>query len=530
MLSSMVSQILKTGKARQASACLVVGCLSFGIVDGRAAETTASSDQFSRQWLDARARELAQREYSAQAMAADNPLRSLSYDDYRRIRFDTEAAVWRDLDLPFQLQLFHPGFLHTQPVSIRVVDGANQARRLPFSRDFFQYHESLDSIETVDAGGFAGFRVHYPINRPSYLDEFLVFLGASYFRAVGREQFYGLSARGLAVNTIGPGGEEFPRFTDFWVEKPTDGSTELVIHALMDSPSITGAFQFRAEPGAPTLVEVDARLYPRVDIERVGIAPLTSMFLFDATNRDRFDDFRSAVHDSDGLQILQGNGETVWRPLSNPLALQVSSFAAGTPAGFGLQQRHQEFIHFNDDEARYDKRPSLWIEPLDDWGEGRVVLVEIPSAEETNDNIVAYWQPENGMEAGQAHRYHYRMHWGKGAPRSPRQGMITNTAIGAVPLYTTDGAVSANERLFVIDFSGGDRIDNVTSDPDPVRIDATTSAGSITDVSGALVEATGDYRAYIKLNPGDAKLAELRVTLEVDGQPWGETWLYRWTP
>lgn len=511
------------------SVCLLAAWLAVGLPDTRAAELEAIPDQFSRQWLHEHASRLAGTDFVADAMAADNPLRSLSYNDYRHIAFDPQAAVWRDEGLPFQLQLFHPGFLHTQPVGIRLVD-AGGSRTLPFSSDYFDYHASLGPIDLAAAGGFAGFRVHYPINTRERHEEFLVFLGASYFRAVGGGQFYGLSARGLAVNTIGPGGEEFPRFSDFWVEKPEAGSEHILIHALMDSQSVTGAFHFRVDPGDATRMDVDATLYPRVDIGRAGIAPLTSMFLFDATNRDHFDDFRSAVHDSEGLQIRQANGETVWRPLSNPLTLQVSSLAATTPAGFGLLQRHQEFVHFNDDEARYDKRPSLWIEPRGDWGVGRVVLVEIPTVEETNDNIVAYWQPDAGLKAGEAYRYRYRMHWGQDSPISPEQGRITNTAIGAVPLYDSGGAVSGDERVFVVDFSDGDRIPDVLSDPDAVAISATTSTGTITDVSGTLVEATGDYRAYIKLDPAAAELAELRVTLEVAGRPWGETWLYRWTP
>ncbi len=504
--------------------CLVTGLLAACVapVGGVMAQPVPESEgrNFSHQWLEEHARELSTRPYTPEVMSDDNPLRSLDYDDYRRIVFDPDEAVWGNTDLPFHLQLFHPGFLHTTPVDIHLVTEGT-ARRLPFTTDVFRYHESLTDIDPTDAGGHAGFRVHHPINTPERHEEFLVFLGASYFRSVGGGQFYGLSARGLAVNTVGPGGEEFPRFSDFWIERPADDADTIILHALLDSPSVTGAYRFTASPGERTRIDVEATLYPRRDMERVGVAPLTSMFLFDATNPARFDDFRRAVHDSDGLKIIGGNGEHIWRPLANPGTLQVSSFGADTPGGFGLLQRNQAFEQFNDDEARYDRRPSLWIEPLGDWGDGHVELVEIPAVEEVHDNIVAYWQPAKELETGQAYQYGYRMYWGTGERRPPSQGRVRETSAGA--------ASGSGDRLFVIDYSGGDQIADVRSDPQAVRVRATTSHGRITDISSTLVEATGDYRVYIKLDPESADLAELRVRLYVDDQPWGETWLYRWT-
>lgn len=477
---------------------------------------------FSRGWLQEHARKLAGRDYEPKAMAEDNPLRSLSYDDYRRIVFDPDAAIWGDEARPFHLQLFHPGFLHTEPVGIYLVDDG-MAQRLTFTTDVFDYHDRAIDIDEIEAGGYAGFRVHHPINTPDRYEEFLVFLGASYFRAVAKGQFYGISARGLAVNTVGEGDEEFPRFSDFWIERPGSEAEHIIIHALLDSPSVTGAYQFTVLPGEPTRMEVEASLYPRQNIEHVGIAPLTSMFKFNATNRAGFDDYRNAVHDSDGLQILQANGEQIWRPLLNPTQVEASAFGATTemPAGFGLLQRRQGFERFNDAEARYDKRPSLWIEPLDDWGSGRIELVEIPTSDEFHDNIVAYWQPSKPLEAGRQYHYHYRMHWGLGSPVAPHHGRVIDTAIGS--------EVGSEERLFVIDYSDGEQIPDLTSDPEAVRVRADTSAGEITYAGGTLLDATGHYRAHVQLDPGEASLAELRVTLEVDGEPWGETWLYRWT-
>ena len=496
---------------------LVLLKLLFFAPQTMAQEATVLS--FDPSQVEAKAQALANTPYESVELAANSPLRALDYDDFRRIVFNPEDAIWKDQNSPFQLQLFHPGFLHINPVKLNLVKNG-QAEVLPFSTDVFNYHQDLPDIDPDTAGGYAGFRVHYPINTSTRHEEFLVFLGASYFRGVGRDQFYGLSARGLAVNTVGPGGEEFPRFTEFWIETPPHNATDIIVHALLDSESITGAYHFRVQPGDSTQMDVEMTLFPRKNIERVGIAPLTSMFMFDASNRNVFDDFRSAVHDSDGLKIQQANGETIWRPLANPRQLQVSSFGKTKPTGFGLLQRHQEFSQYQDAEARYEKRTSLWIEPKEEWGEGEVVLVEIPSQQEINDNIVAFWQPTEGLFAGQSYRFAYRMSWGF-EPGANHQGRVLETAAGAVD--------ASQERLFVIDFSSGDSITNVKTDPDAVKINTYSSAGKITNVSGALVEATGNYRVYLKLDPAEFDLAELRVALEVDGAAWGETWLYRWT-
>jgi len=499
-----------------------LGLLAALLLAGAAPQGYSAAQPFSQDWLQEHARELSAQAYEPATMAADNPLRDLSYDQYRSIRFDPDAAIWGDDGLAFELQLFHPGFLHTTPVSLHQVDDG-EARRLAFTPEVFDYRDSPLNTDQIDAGGYAGFRVHHPINRSDYYDEFLVFLGASYFRAVGKNQLYGLSARGLAVNTVGDGDEEFPRFSDFWIERPDAGSEEIVIHALLDSPSVTGAYQFTVRPGEQTLMDVEANLYPRRDMAQVGIAPLTSMFKFNATNRSDFHDYRKAVHDSDGLQILQADGEPIWRPLANPAQVEVSSFGAtpDRPAGFGLLQRRQGFERFNDAEARYDRRPSLWIEPLNDWGEGRVELLEIPTGDEFHDNIVAYWQPSETLKAGREYRYRYRMHWGQGSPAAPEQGRVIDTAIGT--------EINSDETLFVIDYSGGGQIPGIDSDPEALRIRATTSAGEIRFAGGTLLDATGDYRVYLRLDAEEASLAELRVTLEVDGKQWGETWLYRWT-
>lgn len=476
--------------------------------------------EFSREWLLAHAQTLSTQEFQVDVISEESRLNNLGYDEYRRITFDPYAAIWARQDRNFTIDLFHPGFLYTTPVAINLVVGG-VSRQVLYNTDIFQYDDEIADIRNEDAQGYSGFRVYHPINSADRFEEFLVFQGASYFRATARDQFYGLSARALAINTAQPNGEEFPYFTDFWIERPSVGANNIVIHALLNSPSVTGAYSFDITPGESSVMNVTATLFPRQDLTHYGFAPLTSMFLFDATNRVRFDDYRTAVHDSDGLQILMNNGEQIWRPLANPQRLQVSSFQAPSVKGFGLMQRHREFDDFNDSEARYDKRTSLWIEPLGDWGSGHIELVEIPTPQEVHDNIVAFWQPDAPLQAGSSHTFEYRMHWGPVAPYEVTEGKIVDSARGK--------ALDGDDMVFVIDYSNGRSIPDVAVDPEAVTIHAETSAGTIVSTSGVLVESSGNYRAYIRVNSGREDLAELRVSLHVDERQWGETWIYRWT-
>jgi glucans biosynthesis protein len=249
-------------------------------------------------------------------------------------------------------------------------------------------------------------------------DEAVVFQGASYFRAVARDTLYGLSARGLAIGTAGPEPEEFPLFTAFWVEEPEPGARTLRLYALLDGPSVSGAYAFAVTPGAETVMEIDSRLFPRVDVATAGVAPLTSMYFFGPESRKGVDDFRDAVHDSHGLRMINGAGERLWRPLRNPSTVELSAFADENPRSFGLIQRFRDFEHFQDAEARYEQRPSAWVEPTAPWGRGAVMLAEIPTNDEFLDNIVTFWRPEEPLRAGAEHAFAYRLVWGQ-VPEEP---------------------------------------------------------------------------------------------------------------
>ncbi len=466
-----------------------------------------------------RAKQLSNRSYKPVPETVPYELRELDYDQYRDIRFRPERAHWREDKLPFELQFFHPGRGFTRPIHVNEVTpkGVKPIHYDP--RDFdYGRNTRLDPKSFGDLG-YAGFRVHTALNSPDYKDEVLVFLGASYFRALGMGQRYGLSARALAIDTAQPTGEEFPVFREFWVERPAPTATDLVIYALLDSPRATGAYRFILRPGAPTIVEVKSRLYLRDSVAVLGIAPLTSMYQFGENQPLNADDFRPEVHDSDGLQVATGSGEWIWRPLINPSQLLVTSFSTTNPRGFGLMQRDRSFTSYEDLEARYELRPSGWIEPIGDWGPGRVELVQIPTPDETNDNIVAYWVPTNPPKPGQPMDFDYRIVWQGSSDTRPPNGWAIQTRKGRGFVKVPDGHIK-----YVVDFDG----------PALQRLDAAASVEAVVDASAnaLIVEtntfrntATGGWRMTVRFKRlDDTKPVELRGYLRHQQDTLTETW------
>jgi len=453
-------------------------------------------------------------------------LRDLDYSQYRDIRFDADSALWKDEAL-FHVEFFHRGFVYREAVTIHeVVDGVPTT--IPYAANQFDLGTNPKLEGLADSTlGFAGFRIHYPLNSTAYRDEALLFQGASYFRMVGRGQGYGLSARGLAVDTALPKGEEFPRFTEFWLEKPQRQATTLTIHALLDSPSVTGAYAFEFLPRGDSILRVRLRLFARADIERLGVAPLTSMFLH-GTNRVRhYDDFRPEVHDSDVLGIHTGAGEWITRPLTNPLRLQVSTFSDDGPRGFGLMQRERNFVAYMDTEAGYHRRPSFWIVPDRHWGNGAVQLVEIPTPDETNDNIVAYWMPAEKMRAGDERAFAYELH-ATGMDVSPRWlASVARTRIGD---GNNPGIKNASRglRQFVVDFEGGELGDMAADQPVEAALDA--SSGRVRDLSVLRLPDRHGWRVAFKLDPDKDTPSDMRLYLHLRGHRLSDTWTYIWDP
>ena len=482
----------------------------------RSGFVAASGEAFAPSHVRERARALAAKPFEAPNENLPEPLKNLDYDQYRSIRFSPVRSLWRDEELPFEIQFFHRGFIYKNRVEIfEVADG--RAVPIKYRRDDFSFGQNPGL--SPDAGlGFAGFRVHSQINRSDYLDEVCVFLGASYFRAVGKNQTYGLSARGLAIDTGQTKGEEFPFFKAFWIEKPAPGATSLVIHALLDSKSASASYRFTVRPGETTMFDVEAFFYPRVSLDHAGLAPITSMFFFGPNDRNDLDDFRPAVYDSDGLAMFNGKGEQLWRPLQNPRDLQVSAFADLNPRGFGLMQRERSFAAFQDLESRFERRPSLWVEPIGDWGEGSVVLFEIPTKEEVHDNIAAFWRPKQPLAAKGEHNFTYRLHWGPGTPKPATLARFSRTGIGAK---------GDDSRLFVLELIG-DKLNE--ADPQKLKGVVTADNSEISNVVTQPNPETGGWRLSFQCSVKKRLPIELRAVLVEDEAPVSEVWLYRWAP
>lgn len=510
---------------------------------------------FSQEVVKSLAAELAKKPYQDRKLKIEGDEQPLTYDEYRDIKFNPAKAIWKQKPTNFQLHLFAPGGLYNKPVEIFLVEKGTP-RKLNFEGDRFHFGDFIRSARPavmkkfIQSGAFpdiaqqaeadksnsqgakrisatnehdganshglsyTGFRIHGFINNRRVRDEFTVFQGASYFRSVGRGQNYGLSARGLAINTAEPMGEEFPYFRSFWVEYASR-SRSITVHALLDSPSTTGAYKFIIRPGKDTVIDVKAELYPRKDVQHLGLAPLTSMFQFGHQHSRQFNDFRPAVHDSEGLLMLNGQNEWLWRPLRNPKDLQISSFVDENPKGFGLIQRTRDFDNYRDLEARYDTRPSLWIEPKGDWGKGAVTLYEIPTESEINDNIVAMWKPQRTLKAGQSYSFSYRMYWGVGALNLPPRAKVEKFMIGAA---------SESRKRFVIDFVG-----RPLRDIEMPKVRASVSRGVLSNVVVQRNSVTNGWRVTYLLNPKSAESIDIRLSLTSGEKDISEVFLYRWT-
>lgn len=460
------------------------------------------------------------------AAKAEGFFSDFSYDDYQAVQFNPKQARWAGTDAGFQLHAFHLGWLFAEPVSMFEVTNGT-AQPIVFTTDDFRYYDRVkDRVPLHEPlPGVAGFRLNAPLNRMDLFDEVIAFLGASYFRALGRDTGYGLSARALAINTGLGKPEEFPRFSRFWIEKPVAFTREITVYAALESQSCTGAYRFVIRPGTNTEIDVTARLFFRAAVDQIGIAPLTSMFLFSEKNRSDFDDFRPNVHDSDGLAIHRRDGDHIWRPLNNPVRLSESWFVEDNPRSFGLMQRDRDFESYQDAVSHYERRPSLLVEPLGDWGRGAVRLVEIPTQLEVNDNIVAFWVPETKPVIGEALEFAYRLTWGA-LPADPLTDIAyvkeTRSGVGGVSgVENTDGA-----RKFVVDFAGG----LLAALPPDAELEPVVmvSGGTISVKTLSKIESIDVWRLVIDVLPDAGATVELGAHVAGYGRKMSENWLYQW--
>jgi len=473
-----------------------------------------------------RARDLAHVPFDALPPKLPEVLSRLDFDAYRDIRFKADKSPLGPTNGPFRLQLFHPGFIYNRPVVVNTIrDGI--ATPVPYVSNMFDYGRTkLDRPLPVNLG-FAGFRLHYPLNSPHESDEVVSFLGASYFRFLGRGQSYGLSARGLGVSTGGDD-EEFPFFREFWIETSKDTPYKATIFALLDGPSVTGAFRFELYPNVESVMEVTAAVFPRRENVKIGMAPLTSMFFYGEDRGKSSDDYRPELHDSDGLLMHTGAGEWIWRPLRAPRVVTMTSFADTNIKGFGLVQRDRNFDHYQDIDLTYETRPTYFVEPHGDWGEGRIELLELATKDETADNIVTYWTPKAAPEPLVAFTYGYRIRSVLEARDLSPNGRVKNTWKSSPKALGSNEKVDLGQRRFIIDFDGGD-LAYFQHDPSLVEVSASTSHGKILRTILQPNPHINGFRALVDVEVAPGQSTDIRAFLHTGPRALTETWIMPWT-
>ena len=466
------------------------------------------------------AADLAKQPYKALSTSLPDAFASLTYDRYVEIKNKPSTAIWVGDHVGFALEPLHRGFIFSTPMQINLVeDGA--VRTLAYDPSLFDFGHLTPPANLPDIG-FSGFRVLQGYEDGSFT-EVAIFQGASFFRALARGQNFGTFARGLSIRTADPRGEEFPIFRAVWIERPTLANNALVIHALLDSDSVAGSYRFTLRPGDATIIDTECTFFPRTAIDRFGLATMTATALFNPIDRRRSDDIRAAVCELSGLQMLTGRGEWLWRPVANRDTLQISAFVDENPSGFGFLQRDRNFEHFQDDDAHWEMRPSVWIEPIGDWGKGSVTLVEIPSVSDVNQNVIAYWQPTAPLAVGSETSFAYRQFWCWSPPSSPTLASVVASRGGRTP----GGATNSRRRRFLVEFTG--KIFADVQHAADIIPNLSVSPGSMIGLRSFLSRERKSFRVLFDIDPANETYSELRLLLQAQGNPISETWLYRWT-
>lgn len=490
--------------------------------------TLSEAEPFDFAGLVARAERMAQKDFVPRPEPAPDVVEEIDYEAHGQLHFRRDLALFAEGPGIYPVTFFHLGQFFPRPVQMYAVT-KGEARRIVYSPTYFEIPADSVAQRMPDEAGFAGFRLHEARHRDDWkTQDWTAFLGASYFRAIGELGQYGLSARGIAVDTAAGVEEEFPDFVEFYIEPALTEGAPVHVYALLDGPSVTGAYHFAIRRTSGVVMDVDKRLFMRQPVARLGIAPLTSMFWYGEYNRPYMVDWRPEVHDSDGLALWTGSGERIWRPLNNPPSARTSSFAARSPKGFGLMQRDRNFEHYLDG-VHYERRPSLWVEPLDAWGPGSVMLVELPTNDEIHDNIVAFWVPSDPAKSGASYRFRYRLHWLADHPYpASNLGRTVATRIGrgGEPGKPRPEGV----RKFVIEFSGGPLDQRRPADEPSAVITATR--GTVSNTAVERVPGTRRWRAQFDLEVEGMEPVELRLYLASGDhdQALTETWLYQHLP
>jgi glucans biosynthesis protein len=517
------------------SGAAVIGAMGLAPFEAHAqnaAEAGKGKKAFSYDDVIQKARDLVHAPYNAIIPPLPAELEALDWDAWREIRFRGEKDLLEDPEGRFKLQIFHLGHLFKRPVALNLIRD-HVAVPLTYSSDFFDYGRTKFSKPLPASLGYAGFRLHYPLNGSTSFDELISFIGSTYYRFLGRDQKYGLSARGLAIGSGNlDNNEEFPFFREFWIEAPDHKIEMITIYALLDTPSATGAYRFDIYPQAETIISVTANVFARRAIDRLGMAPMSSMFFLGENDRhmndrNKYDEFRNELHDSDGLLMHMDDGGWIWRALKNPLVQQVQRFDVKNIKGFGLMQRDRTFDHYNDIELDYEKRPSYWIEPNHDWGDGVIELIELATKDETADNIVCAFVPSKALEAGQSTTFSYRI-------RAMSSGLSLHNLAYASATYSAPAFAlgsneqqAANTRRYMIDFSGGEMA-YYLKNPSLVKIVATAQQAQVFRSFLVPNPKINGFRAMIDVRFEPDQVGYVQAFLQVDQKPVTETWSYSW--
>lgn len=442
--------------------------------------------------------------------------RDLSYEQYAAIRQRPGTAIWAGENIGFAIEPLHRGFIFSSPVEISLVEEA-KARRILYNPSLFDFGKLVIPANTGDLG-FSGFRVL--AQGASGFSEVALFQGASFFRAVAPGQTLGAIARALSIKTADPRGEEFPAFRSIWIERPTLAAGALIIHALIDSESVTGAYRFTLRPGDATIIDTECTLFARTAVDNLGLATMSAAHLSGPIDGRCDNDLRPSVNEVSGIQMLTGKGEWLWRPVANRETLQISAFVDENPRGFGFLQRDRNFDHYQDDDQHFETRPSLWIEPIGEWSAGGIQLIEIPSQSEGNDNIIAYWKPKQPLAAASETFFAYRQFWCWSPPEQPPLAIAAQSRSGR--------GSSANRRRFIVEFAGETL--GVPENAQAIKPNLNVAPGSIAGLRTIVSASKKSCRVLFEIDPGKESYSEIRLVLEAGGKPISETWLYRWTP
>ena len=492
------------------------------------------SQPFSFDALTKEMQSRATQPYMQQSSLPQSVLDRIDYEEHGKIKFNSDFALFHDGPGEFPVTFFHLGKYFRTPVHMYVLTPAAQtavATEILYDSAYFSMPANSPARELPKGAGFAGFRLQESRSGDQqkldwHSNDWVAFLGASYFRAIGELAQYGLSARAIAVDVAAPGrSEEFPQFTRFYFEPPANGSKEVTIYAALEGPSVVGAYRFVMRRDKAIVMDVEARLFLRRDIGQLGIAPMTSMYWYSETNKPAAVDWRPEIHDSDGLAMWTGAGEYIWRPLNNAAHPTTSTFADKSPRGFGLLQRDRSFDHYLDG-VHYERRPSLWLEPLGDWGEGSVQLVELSTDDETMDNIVAMWVPKQPAQAGSSLQLRYRLTWSAGEPHETALARCVATRVGrgGEPGHNRPKGV----RKFVVEFLGGPLATlPFGTKPQPIL---SAPSGSFSDVFTEAVpdSVPGHWRAQFDFTAAGTDVVDMRLFLKSADKTLSETWLYQY--